>query len=375
MYTKDSFHAYREYLVGKLKKNLKNLKAFISHNRHLRPEKKDDEMTVLHTMGLYSLLRYQFIAVLSIATVIASLGLMGDSAVAIIGAMLIAPLMKPILAFSYAAVSGHMKLQIRSFATLVIGVIITLLVSYLTETIVGLHELTGEILSRTKPSLIDLGIAIAAGIAAAMASVRSNVTDTLPGVAVAVALLPPLSAAAICLSVGAWDLMLGALLLFCVNLVAIILVAMLVFWLDGYGTIRYAWPTLLVILAICVSFAIPLNQTMQQLKYDDLAQEVVEEYLQDRYEVEKVIHPDDLSKLITALKKDHIFIFLELKSPRKSFTKQDLKTLHNQLTKIIKLPVNLKVQLIITDEHTLYMQLEPDGSQTDYGNIKTVPRR
>lgn len=362
-------------MVGKLKQHLKQLKAFISHNRHLRPEKKDDDMTVLHTMGLYSLLRYQFITVLTIATVIASLGLMGDSAVAIIGAMLIAPLMKPILSFSYAAVSGHKKLQLRSFATLIVGIIITLFVSYLTETLVGLQELTSEILSRTKPSLIDLGIAIAAGIAAAMASVRSNVTDTLPGVAVAVALLPPLSAAAICLSVGAWQLMLGALLLFCVNLVAIILVAMVVFWLDGYGKLRYAWPTLLVIIAICFSFAIPLNKTMQQLKYDDLAQQVVEEYLQERYAIEKIIHPDDLSKLITTLKNDHVFIFLELKSPKQAFTKKDLKALHRKLTKTIKLPINLKVQLIITHEHTLYIQLEPDGSQTDYGNIKTVPRR
>lgn len=179
--------------------------------------------------------RFSTMTVLSVT--IATLGLLGDSPAIVIGAMLIAPLMTPIQALSVAVAMGWGRRMLIPLATVVLatggGVGLAVLLSWILPQPSEI-VLPGEILSRTSPDLRDLLIALAAGAAGAYATAREDVSSALPGVAVAVALVPPLGVAGICLQLGRSDLAVGALLLFLANLIAILLAGITVLFVTGF---------------------------------------------------------------------------------------------------------------------------------------------
>jgi uncharacterized hydrophobic protein (TIGR00271 family) len=354
---------------------LRRLIAFLRGEGETGLARREDPNVLLATQIAYSALSLQFLLILALAGTIASLGLMADSAVAIVGAMLIAPLMRPILAIAYGVVSGHGTLLWRAVMTLLIGILITVLIAWLTEQILGLREPTREIVARTRPSMIDLGVAVAAGIAAGLASIRRNVADTLPGVAIAVALVPPLCVLGIALSIGAVSQAWGAALLFAVNLVAIVLSAVVVFLIDGYGYLRHAWAWMIAILALAVVVSLPLETELRQLKADDAAQRVVETYLHEHYRINKVVHPNDLSVLDVLLFPDHAFVYLEIKAPADSLSQPQAWRLQSALSQSLGLPVNLKVQLLLTDEFLIYPHRLQNGQAPLYGADDLIPRR
>lgn len=181
----------------------------------------------------------QFLALMLLAGTIAAFGLIADSGAVVIGAMLVAPLMTPILATAAALVQGWTRRAAESMlivgggAALAIG--IGILIAWLEPQVGEPFPLPGELLARTGPRLVDLGIAIAAGAAGAFVTVRTEASSALPGVGIAVALVPPLVAVGVTLGLGERELAGGALLLFATNLVAIILSAALVFTLAGFA--------------------------------------------------------------------------------------------------------------------------------------------
>jgi uncharacterized hydrophobic protein (TIGR00271 family) len=349
--------------------------AFLGAEGEARIDQREDAAVLHGTQVWYSALSLQFLLILALASTIASLGLMADSAVAIVGAMLIAPLMRPILAVAYGLVTASPVLLARAMVTLAVGVLTTVLIAWLMEQILGLREPTVEILARTRPSLIDLGVAIAAGTAAAIASVRRNVADTLPGVAIAVALVPPLCVSGIALSIGAFEQAWGAALLFAVNLVAIVLSAIVVLLVDGYGALRRAWAGILLMVGLAIVVSVPLATGLRQLEADDVAQRVVEAYLHEHYRINQAVHPNDLSRLDVLLFPDHVFVFLEIKSPAGGFTEAQASELQTALTQRLGRPVNLKVQLLLTNEFLLYPHRSPDGGLPLYGKDDLIPRR
>jgi uncharacterized hydrophobic protein (TIGR00271 family) len=184
----------------------------------------------------------QFFVLMVLSATIAGFGLANDSAAVVIGAMLVAPLMTPILATAAALVQGWGRRTVESLAivgggalaAIAVGVVIGLIIPTLRT---GL-PLPGELLARTSPNLIDLGIALAAGAAGGFVAVRTEASGALPGVGIAVALVPPLATVGITASLGAWDRSLGALLLFATNLVAIVFAASLVLVAAGFAAFR-----------------------------------------------------------------------------------------------------------------------------------------
>lgn len=354
----------------------RQLLGYLRADGEAAPDEREHEQQLRTTLISYSALSLQFVLILTLSSAIASFGLMADSPVTIVGAMLIAPLMKPILAYAYAIITADRRLLWRAVATLLTGVLLTMLVAGLTEKAVGLSGPTEQIISRTRPTLIDLGVTVAAGIAAALASVRRNVADTLPGVAIAVALVPPLCVAGIGFSLGDWTVAWGAAMLFAVNLVAIVLAAANVLILEGYSRLRRGSHGLLLLflLAAC-GLTVPLSAALSRLRADDLAQETVENYLHEVYDRGHIVHPADLSSLDARWSQDHIFIFAEIKSPKSEFTTDDCRELQTRLQQAFGIPVNLKVQLLLTREILIYPHLNPDGSRPDYGENDLVPRR
>ncbi len=171
---------------------------------------------------------------------IATLGLAQNSPAVIIGAMLLSPLMIPIVALGLALAIGDVFLGFRSAWACLVSVGASLGVSALVALLLPFQETTAEILARTRPNPLDLGIALLCGLIAAVSAARlpsAGGGTVLPGVAIAVALVPPLCAAGWGLGAGwRWDVFSGAMILFFTNLAAIVFASLLVFLSIGMAT-------------------------------------------------------------------------------------------------------------------------------------------
>lgn len=169
--------------------------------------------------------RIRFVVMLSFAVSLASVGLLANQIIVVLGAMLLSPLMTPIQAATAALVLGWSRRLLRTLALVAFGAIWTIGLSWIIGTISPERAvLPDTVLSMTNPTLYDLLIALLAGAASAYAIIRRD-HSTLPGAAVAVSLVPPLATAGLTISSGNHDLALAAGLLFVTNLVAIILAA------------------------------------------------------------------------------------------------------------------------------------------------------
>ena len=175
-----------------------------------------------------------FFILIALSAMIAALGLIINSPAVVIGAMLVAPLMSPIIGAGLATVLGDTRFLRLSLGAVIRGVLLAVFVGALAG-LVHLNEpLTSEILARTQPSLIDLAIAVFSGMAGAYALSHSDAAGALPGVAIAAALVPPLATAGITLTTGHFSESLGALLLFTTNFVAISAATALTFLILGF---------------------------------------------------------------------------------------------------------------------------------------------
>ncbi len=180
-----------------------------------------------------------YVVLLALAGLIAAFGLYQDSVASIIGAMVVAPLGGAIMAFAGALVTGRDRWLSITFLQVVLGGLMVIgigvLVSWVLPDPIGL---TPSLDARTAPGLLDLGVALAAGAAGAYVAVARTGSDALPGVAIAVSLVPPLATVGICLELGRLDDAAGAMLLFLTNFSAIVVVACIVFVLLGAAPSR-----------------------------------------------------------------------------------------------------------------------------------------
>ncbi len=179
----------------------------------------------------------RFAVLMFFATLIASFGVIADSTATVIGAMLVAPLMTPVLAVAAAVVTGQMQRAGHSLLIVLGGVVGAIGLAWLIGTFYhsGVISMTSnsQIVSRVSPRLVDLYAALGAGAVGAIASCREDIADTLPGAAIAIALVPPLSVVGLALSQGAWNEAFGAMLLFLTNFFAILIAGSAVFALLG----------------------------------------------------------------------------------------------------------------------------------------------
>lgn len=204
------------------------------------------------------------------SSAIATFGLLENNAAVIIGAMIVAPLILPIQALSLGAIGGEQGLLRQALVTLGIGTGASIVLAALLQLTVSLPILGSEVIARTKPTLLDLGIAIAAGIVAGFANTRPSISSTIGGAAIAVALMPPLCVIGIALAAGQSHLALGAALLYVTNLLGITLSCMLVYRLTGYARVL-DHRALVGAIAIAVVLAFPLGAGLiELLRFDRL---------------------------------------------------------------------------------------------------------
>ena len=171
---------------------------------------------------------------------IATLGLVLNSPAVVIGGMLVSPLMGPILATGLSLAASDIYLGIKCLINLVLSILISVLFSAFLVWILPFHSPTGEILARTQPNLLDLGVALFSGLAGSLVVCRGGHgggVTALPGVAIAVALMPPLCTVGFGIGSGLeWTIISGAGLLFLTNLAAIVACAFGVFLLVRMGS-------------------------------------------------------------------------------------------------------------------------------------------
>ena len=200
---------------------------------------------------------FQVLTVLSVLLALA--GMYANSAPVIIGAMILAPLMSPIISLSMGMARMEFVLLRNSMKTLAIGIGWALGWAVLVAWLMPLSIETPEMQARMSPTLLDLFVAVISGIAGAYAFAKEEIAKSLAGVAIAVALVPPLSVMGIGLGWADWDMAVGATLLFTTNLVGIALAASVTFLVLGFAPFHLAKRGLMFASAMMVAIAIPLT--------------------------------------------------------------------------------------------------------------------
>jgi len=201
---------------------------------------------------------YVFLILMILSTLLATTGLFANSAPVIIGAMILAPLMAPIISLSMGVVRAENTLIQQSIKTLSIGIGMALLFSAFFTFLIPLEQITPEMQGRLNPNLLDLMVAVFSGIAGAYANSKEEVAKSLAGVAIAVALVPPLSVSGIGIGLGNFDVIYGSFLLFMTNLIGITLSAALTFIVLGYSPVTKAKKGLYYTSALLSIVTIPL---------------------------------------------------------------------------------------------------------------------
>lgn len=220
--------------------------------------------------------RYSFMIVMSCA--IAILGLLLSSPAVVIGAMLISPLMGPIMSLGFSLCVVDFRQMRKSLEALLIGTLLALAISMVIVYISPLTDPTPEILGRTKPNLFDLLVAVFSGLAGGYATIKQK-GATIVGVAIATALMPPLAVVGYGIATLSWSIAGGAFFLFMTNLLAISLsVTLLAKWYGfdySNAPAHTVWQTLMVFCVFAV-LSFPLGLSLSKIAYQAYATKTVQ---------------------------------------------------------------------------------------------------
>lgn len=212
------------------------VKEFIGHFRSIDDSDKTKAVDLLVRESTGDFDFYFFVVM---AVLMTALGLIANSPAVVIGSMLLAPILFPVLSVSLSLIMSDVDLIVRSVVTLIQSTLIAIGVAALATLIFApFPELNTEIMQRTEPSLIYAAIAVVAGMSASYALARPDLSVTLPGIAISVALIPPLAAVGIGLASLSWTVLAGALTLYVVNVLGIIFSSMFIFSLMNLYTKR-----------------------------------------------------------------------------------------------------------------------------------------
>jgi len=224
----------------------------------------------------------KFWALLILAGIIAGAGIVSDSTATVIGAMIVAPLMTPILGIVLGIVLADRSNLVRSLLLVLAGAIVVVAVGFLLGLAVPYGvtaQNNSQVAARISPRLMDLVAALATGAVGAVALARSDISDTLPGVAIAISLVPPLSVVGLTLESSRPGQSLGALLLFLTNVVAILASGVVVMGLyrvhthsvtsGSFGRLGRKW-AIAAIAALVVVISVPLTITSRHISRANL---------------------------------------------------------------------------------------------------------
>jgi len=304
-----------------------------------------------------SVLSIDFIVMLVGSTVIATLGLFQNSPAVIIGAMIIAPLMRPLMGLSLAILSADILLLKRSLITLTVGTICGATISAMMGMLLNSITLTPEILVRTHPNLIDLGIAVFAGGIGAYCHTRKNLSDTIAGVAVAVALVPPLSVVGIGLSTLNWSVCSGAALLYFTNLVGITFAGVLVYFLMGYTALKQAKSGLMISAGAVLLLIIPLGLGMRELLLENMLSNQIKAILKEKTQTFQGVQ---LQTVEVRRFRKPMMVTATVIGTERSITPRQVHLVENFLSQQVNMPIAFRLRIIPSTTLSSDMVAEPN---------------
>jgi uncharacterized hydrophobic protein (TIGR00271 family) len=290
-----------------------------------------------------------FYTLLLAASLIASFGLVANSTAVVIGAMLVSPLMTPILGMSLALVRGSGKVFWRATQAEIFGVILAIGIAALFGLLPMNLEPTPEMLARTQPNLLDLLVAVLAGFAGAYAMVDERISPALPGVAIATAIVPPLANTGLCLGIGAYAGAWGSFLLFFANFISILLVAAAVFLAAGLASEflskspwdlirRFGWATL-AFLVLIVVLSNALMEMIQIRKLDRMIKQVLTVELAN-------LSYASLDSQIHKTQNNEVYVLATVRAPR-IIQPDEVGKIRDALSRRLEKPINLIVRTTI----------------------------
>ena len=241
---------------------------------------------VLKKIASESSLTPRYLLMTCMSAGIAILGLLQSSPAVVIGAMLLSPLMGPILGAGFALAEGKFTWFRLCGKALVVGTLVAVLFSAIIVWISPLQTVTSEIAARTRPNLFDLAIALFSSIAGSYAMIRGR-EGTIVGVAIATALMPPLAVVGFGLATLNMAVFGGALLLFVTNFLTIALTALVMARLYGFkssNTVRHGLAQSLGILVVFIVLAIPLGISLRQIALESNGQRMVRDAIEDQFD-------------------------------------------------------------------------------------------
>lgn len=238
--------------------------------------------------------RSGFLIMLTLSGMIAIAGVLSDSTATVIGAMIIAPLGTPILGIAWGIVSGHLSLVLRSIMWVFVGLVIVIVLGLVFAVFVATPEsleTNSQVVGRISPSLMDLIAALATGFAGGFAMCRKDLSAVLPGVAIAISLVPPLGVVGVCVGQGLWSSALGALILFLSNVFALVIAGSIVFTMAGYARDPESSPSanrrrayiVVAVLAVIIAVPLALNSiaTIALARWSVAIQQTTADWLED----------------------------------------------------------------------------------------------
>ena len=287
---------------------------------------------------------------LFISGVIAALGLLAGSTAAIIGAMIVAPLMGPILGMAFAITMGNRRLFKQAGLSVLTGSLMCVATAYLICELLGITSMNPEILQRTQPTLIDLAIGLAAGAAGSFAKTRREIADALPGVAIAVALVPPLSVIGIGLALGSQPVTVGSTLLFLTNLGGIVLSSGIVFIWQDYGSVRRAKTGLTASTIMVMLLGIPLGFSMRDLIIEEKTRSLVSRLVR----IETYTFRDtNIRRLTVNSQGKELQVNLDVAAPEGSISATQVDMVHKFLEHELARPIALEVSIFPVQEYSI----------------------
>ena len=341
------YNARLRLLASKVHRNFKRLWEQDNGNWHWLTEQATPIAELNKNIWRLSVPSFSFHFMLGLSAIIATLGLLANSAAVIIGAMIVAPLMGPIVGMGYSTAMGNRRLLRRSSLTVLKGILLTIGVAWLVTSIIGLDSVDTEIMSRVKPTLIDFGIAMAAGAAGAFANTRRSISSAMPGVAIAVALVPPLSVVGIGLAQGEMEIALGALLLFLTNLICIVFFGSLVFLFQSYGKLERAKKGLAMSTFVMFVLGIPLSLSMREMIIKKNVRHQVEDFI--LYETQTFAKSDldsTVDSIVVTPRRDYLKVDIEVAAPQGSINQNRVELVQSALSKKIGKEIFLNVEVV-----------------------------
>jgi uncharacterized hydrophobic protein (TIGR00271 family) len=245
--------------------------------------------------------RFAFMTMMSAG--IAVLGLLLSSPAVVIGAMLISPLMNPILGFGFSLALFDFRELRRSLKALAIGAAVAVAFTALIVLVSPLQAPTAEIVARTRPNLFDLAVALFAALAGSFAIIRGR-GETIVGVAIATALMPPLAVVGYGIATQNMPVGAGAFALFVTNFITIALSATLMARFYGFGhhlSRRQSWTQTILLTLVFVVMAVPLAISLNRIGHEAVAVSQTRTLLSERFGAEARVTQLDLDFAVKPL--------------------------------------------------------------------------